>query len=518
MKRFFTAFLLIFLLRSADAASGKVQYGPSGTESDMHQTVRNGSRQGEAADSTAESNLGKALEAYLKALDRQPAEVKFSETDFIISACTDPETRQNTAREVYRHFAESKIMGDEAVAIHVYDNWFATGELTFGDDALDWAAKFHAAVNRLSLIGNPAPPLVLSGPDGDKVTIPETDGGRFKILFFYDTGCAKCRVESALLRDFLGRNTVPAVLYAIYTGSEREKWEAYMSEYPGTDFPATETVHLRDPAGDSGMDVRYGIVQTPGMFLVSPGGTILGRKLDTKALESLLGIYAPKEYEYGSDEAMRMFRQAFLPVEKTMGCDGLSVMAGQIASPALAIRDTVLYKHLTGDLLYFATNRREHDFKCGTERFADEYILSRPDIWNTADDTLKVVSLAALLKDLASLSPIGSKLPKIKVPAKMIRPGKEKTGTFRLDRQKNAAVIFHTNGCAVCEKETEAAKESFMTAKNRRILLVDMDELCSEYPEKADSLFGAFDLSGLPFILATDGKGRIADKYVSFIF
>lgn len=516
MKRFSAALLFMLSLTFAGPASGRALHGQYATEAGRPGI--GGIHAGNQADSTAGDGLAKALEAYLKALDRQPAEVKLSETDFIISSCTDPLVRQETARAVYRYFADSKIMGDEAVAIHVYDNWFATGELTFGDDALDWAAKFHASVNRLSLIGNPAPPLCLTDRNGDVITVPEQNDGRFKILFFYDTGCAKCRVESARLRDFLKKCGTPAVLYEIYAGGEREKWMDYISAHPDDDFPSVKTLHLHDPDGDSGMDVRYGIIQTPGMFLVSPGGTILGRKLDTPALEALLAIYAPEEMTYGTDQAMEALRQAFLPIEKGMGCAGVSEMAGRIAASALGRQDTLMFKQLTGDLLYFVSNRREHDFKCGTGQFADKYILSRPDIWNTADDTLKVVSLASLMKSLSDLSPIGSKMPKVKVSATLINKSGERRGTYRLDRQKNSAVIFHTHGCKSCENETAAAKESFMTSGNRKILLVDMDEICSEFPDTAGLLFDSFDLSGLPFILTTDRKGRVADKYVSFIF
>ena len=86
-----------------------------------------------AADSvlTAEVKkmLGEGLEEYFRALETESVEVKKQESDFIIGECKLDEVRQFTALKVYSHFMESPVMGDEAVAIHVYDKWFASGKV-----------------------------------------------------------------------------------------------------------------------------------------------------------------------------------------------------------------------------------------------------------------------------------------------------------------------------------------------------------------------------------------------------
>ena len=89
-------------------------------------------------------------------------------------------------------------------------------------------------------------------------------------------------------------------------------------------------------------------------------------------------------------------------------------MAKALESSTLAKSDTLSFKHLEGDLLYWLTSRRDELSKEGTLPFINEYILSRPGIWNTQDDTLKVVGLARMMKDLLSRTPVGSKLPKAK--------------------------------------------------------------------------------------------------------
>lgn len=477
-----------------------------------------------SADSTAADILDTKLKEYLSALDFEPRKIKCEEADFIIEACTDSITRQKTASTVYRHFLDSKIMGDEAVAIHIYDKWYATGKAIMESEAELWAAKLFATVNRQSLIGCQAPELQLEDIDGKAITIfsPETVGnGRYTILYFYDTECPKCRIESILLRNILENDNFAVNLYAIYTGNDIEKWHNYVMENLSIDTPATETTHFWSPDTDSGMDTRYGIIRTPGIFIVNPEGTIVGRGLDTYALEQILAdMLVPKEIEYGSDEAMAMFRHAFSNIEKGMGCEGISLMAGHISDSILESQDTLLYKQMIGDLLYFVSGQRGENYKCGTGAFADKYILERGDVWNTTDDSLKVVSLARLMKNIAGMAPAGQKLPDIKVPATMAsykEKVKNRYATYSLGRMKNATVVFHSAGCSICRAEISAAYNALQSGKTCKVFLIDMDEIFSGKQETAEMLMENFDLSALPFILTTDSKACIVRKYISFL-
>lgn len=472
--------------------------------------------------------LEEKLTEYLSALDREPADVKCREADFIIGVCTDSSVRQSVAMKAYRHFFNSKIMGDEAVAIHIYDRWFSTGTVRMDSEADLWAAGLFAESNRNSLVGCKAPELSLKDREGRQTDIfgPDDPQKGYRILYFYDTDCAKCRIESILLRNILENSGYSAALYAVYTGQSREKWEDYIKEQLDISSPEITVLHLWDPDRTSDFTMKYGVLQTPRLFLVSPDGTISGRGLDVYALEQLLSLSDPHpSLEYGSDEAMEMFGKAFAPIEKDMGCDGISGIAGHISEQTLQARDTTLYRQLVGDLLYYVSSRREEQFKCGLTQFIDKYILGRSDIWNTADDSLKVTGLAFMLKNLDALTPAGSRLPELDVYGTLKsyrsnRPPKLQTGIFRTDRLHSRGrliMIFHTEGCPVCETELAAAEELLRTEKKLKVLEVNMDELFISYPSEAETVMAGFDLSSLPLIIELDSKGRVSRKYISLL-
>ena len=169
-----------------------------------------------------------------------------------------------------------------------------------------------------------------------------------------------------------------------------------------------------------------------------------------------------------------------------------------IAGRTLQAKDTLGYKNLVGDLLYYLTSKREEPLREGTSGFIDEYILSRPEIWNTEDDTLRVVGLARLNAGLLSRTPVGSRLPSM--PLK---------GWGKL-RRKGGLLIFHTHGCPVCREEMAAADSLGLD-----YLAVDVDEIGQRNPELQERLLDTFDLLSMPMIIEVGRRGKVLRRYVS---
>lgn len=416
-------------------------------------------------DSTRLAELDKRLETYFQILEPENVDVKSRECDLLIDSAKDSLLRQHIALKAYDHYLNSTLMGDEGVAVHLTDTWFAPGLVSMGGEEVLFNAKIFADFNRQSLLGKPAPSFAMESFEGDSVSF----GGRserYRVLLFYDTDCAKCKLELMRLRPLLDSRNWPVDLYAVYTGSDKENWGKWLSERMNINAPRTRIFNLWDPEVKSDYQMKYGVLQTPRMFLIDKEGTIIGRGLDSDALERLFDIVLPGfvDYEYGSVASAALMDDLFAsyddPVSDSSslgrsgslrGCPDRSPslskrqarqsgwfdrltnrkarslslskrsaptrilsMAKALESSTLSKADTVSFKHLEGDLLYWLTSRRDELSKEGTLPFINEYILSRPGIWNTQDDTLKVVGLARMMKDLLSRTPVGSKLPKAK--------------------------------------------------------------------------------------------------------
>lgn len=468
---------------------------------------------------TAVSNaLGAKLDEYMLIIGTEPAEVKCEETDFLISSCTDSLVRQFTALRLYSHFMESKLMGDESVAIHIFDKWFSDGKVKMKSESDFMGARIFAEFNRQSLIGKKAPELYLENDSGVYVSLfgKGSWNDRPSILFFYDSGCATCKMESIMLRSLLNGTEYHVNLYAVYTQQSGENMERFKTEYLDIRNPQVNVEYLWDPMSVSDFQMKYGILQTPGIFLISRDGTVIGRKLDVMALGRLMEIYC-KPYEYGSRESSAFYDEVFASYGGHPGSDDVKGICDAIAGKTLGQKDTLRFKQMAGDLMYWLGASRGEGIKCGLEYLIDRYIAGESAIWTTGEDSLKVLSYSEILRDLLAKAPAGERLPAVEVSGIMKIRGKERNKTVRLDRLRNATVVFHTEGCPVCEAELAAADSLSKADRREKFFLTDIDEVMNTDPDTAFLLFEKFDLTVMPYITETDRKGRVTRKYMSLI-
>jgi len=103
------------------------------------------------------SGLDSLLTEFYLSLEQEDCEVKSEEFDGLIELCRDSLTRQHVTLQIFDHYSHSRVMGEEAVAIHIFDKWIASGlvktrsEFEYMDDEL------FVNFNRNSLIGMTAP-------------------------------------------------------------------------------------------------------------------------------------------------------------------------------------------------------------------------------------------------------------------------------------------------------------------------------------------------------------------------
>lgn len=466
-------------------------------------------------DSLTRAQLSKQLDEYFAAIEKSGPAVQIEESDFLIGMPTDSLVRQFVAVKVYDHYLNSPVMGSETVAIHVLDEWFFSGKIKMYNDIDLLNAKIYADFNRQSLIGSKAPQLTLLTRSNESRDFFGEAPGAYKILYFYDAGCAKCKYETPRLISYLASSEYPVELIAVYAGDSSQAWDEYVAKY----FSASDVqiTHLWDPEIDSDFQRKYGVLQTPRMFLIAPDGTIIGRGLDTEALGLLLEqeLSVP-EYQYGSPESEQLF-------DKLLGPDPTSVeiseIADMLAAATLDKGDVNMFKQLAGDYLYYLAPKTKQAYRYGLNQHVVKYILERPDIWNTEDDSLKIVGFAQIMHDLITKTPTGKKIPAIKVKGTLLSSGKEKVKKMKLSKLKGTdnIIIFHTTGCPICAEEIAEAHRLAEAYDGINFFLVNIDEVMASSPSKAAELFDAFDLSVLPHVVWTDEDNIVRSCYVSLI-
>lgn len=468
--------------------------------------------EGKAAADTTYAELDAKLQTYLSAISGSSVAEQCAEVDFLVESCTDSLIRQHVALKIYGHYVSSPIMGVEAVAIHMTDKWFVPGIVKMANDIDLMNARIFADFNRSSLVGMQAPQLRMCDPEGTWSDLPLK--GRYRLVYFYDIECSRCRAATSRITEMLSGGLYDVDLYAVYAGDNVAEWKAYLSKFDGVD----RVSHFYDPTLDSGFQVKYGILQTPKLFLVGPDGAILGRDLDPDSavllLDSVFGIL-----HYGSDGSRKLYDGIFDELKDSMCPEIVEDFARHIARRTLDRGDTLSFRQMVGDYLYYVNSRTEHAFRRGLEYVADSLILSRPDVWHTADDSLKVVGLARTAREMLSISEPGAKLPSFRLRGEYVTMRGSRLRRIRLSRLPSGTfLVFASDGCSSCKALKQrisamvaAAVELEMEEDDLKFFIVDVDGLSEK---EADLVLPSFDLSALPYATIVGPGGTVADTYV----
>ena len=471
------------------------------------------------ADSLRRLALGAKVDEYVEAIAAYPLTQQQEECDFLIGACADSLERQFVAVRLYDHYLNSRLLGSENVAVHLIDAWFIPGKVKMYDEMDLFNAMVFAEFNRSSLIGAPAPTLELFDAGGAAAAVcPPGGSGRYTLLYFYSPGCATCRLTTGPLTGVAARYAADLDFVAVNTDADRSAWERYLADHPSFRDAALQ---LWDPELHSDYQRLYGVTQTPQTVLVDPSGTILGRRLDAEALQTLLA----REIELYDGELAEEAEQLIATVLGTYGPspapDEVMEAHGLISRRTEGSLRT--WKALTAALFHYCMTRRGHGLRLAADRLAREEILGRPERWRTETDRLSVLDPAELSVALMDLAPVGERIPRLKVHGTLLHARSassgavsSRTGVYRLRRLcgRDHRIVFYSPSCRDCRALLASAGAYAAAHPSVRILLVNMDELSDRYPDEAQAALEALDLSALPMVISTGRGGRVTDKYL----
>ena len=375
---------------------------------------------------------------YLQTLLEKPVGAINQDVDRLIDSVgiQHPELQSKVAGIAFDFFTDSPVMGHEAVAVHIADNWFLNDRLKLENESLYPLIRTYVEFNRSSLVGCDAPALSLLTIDSLRVEVREAETP-YKVLFFYDTECSTCRREAPLLAD-LARNYQgePLTLFAIYTQSNRDAWEAYVREvFADIDNPAVTVVHLWDPEAETGYHQKYAVLSTPMLFLLDNQNSILGRRLDAEALAQMLDIENSQALQY-----KQLFDNVFNTFEPLTAED----VEGIIDTFAEKTHNNKrLFCEVLINLFNYLRTSDRFAKQQGALYLAEKYIAMEPDYWSPEflDRTLH-----ALAK--AHLNQAGTKATQLYLQKKC-----GKTKPMINNKHWYTLIFFHLIDCEQCQRE-----------------------------------------------------------------
>ncbi len=182
-------------------------------------------------------------------------------------------------------YARSKIVGMDAVYVHMVENYYRNGKAPWTDaDQLKKILDNSARLKPL-LIGEIAPDIQLQKRDGSKLNLHNFDSD-YTVLYFWRYDCEHCKKSTPTLKEFQKEFKEKGVsIFAVCTKYDDEVagcWD-YVDEQGLEDW-----THLVDPVNASKFSDKYNIRSTPQIFILDKNKKIISKRIGADQLADVI--------------------------------------------------------------------------------------------------------------------------------------------------------------------------------------------------------------------------------------
>lgn len=201
--------------------------------------------------------------------------------------------RMKPAEETFKfyliHFlneaARSKIVGMDALYVHIADKYYATGLAPWTEEEQLTKIINNAKDLKPTLIGKIAPDIALQKRDGSPISLHEVESP-YTVLYFWRHDCGHCKKSTPDMKAFYEKykdKGVQLVAVCAKFSDEIEKCWEYVDENEIGDW-----LHLVDTYHRSRYMTVYNIKSTPQLFILGPDKEILSKRIGAEQLEEVL--------------------------------------------------------------------------------------------------------------------------------------------------------------------------------------------------------------------------------------
>lgn len=234
------------------------------------------------------------IDDYLKLLTHPAPDSVIKSIDFILGkAKANDEMFRYCLATLYNKYNSSKIMGYDAVFVHISEKYYISGEAYWADSA--FVADITKRVRELTptLIGEKAINITLIDTLGMRIPLYSVNA-KYTILFFYEPDCGHCKKATPKLKDlWLEMNQYGVEVYAVCIKTDIDEWKEFINKFE------LDWINVSDPYRQSNFRNFYDVRSTPVIYVLDEEKTIIAKRLSPEQvfdmLSDKLGLNLPKK-------------------------------------------------------------------------------------------------------------------------------------------------------------------------------------------------------------------------------
>jgi thiol-disulfide isomerase/thioredoxin len=214
--------------------------------------------------------------------------------DSIIAACDWLIEKTRPSKELFKYtvyyctytYETSKIMGYDAIFVHIVDKYYKTNQVWWLKD--EQVKKIIDRSNQVTytLLGHTAVNMAFADTSG-KIRTLQSINAKYTTVVFWDPTCSHCKKEIPILKayyDSLHAAGISFEVYAIVSESDLGLWKAYIKEHKLN----WVNVAAKDPKELANAKFYYDVYSTPTIYLLDEKKVIIGKRLDGEGVKNFL--------------------------------------------------------------------------------------------------------------------------------------------------------------------------------------------------------------------------------------
>ena len=248
------------------------------------------------------------MDTYLNKLTMQHPDSISKSADVLVNLSrSNKDIFQYVVSYITSTYERSKIMGMDAVFVHMVENYYMNGEADWIDAKQLKKIEERAEKIAPNLIGRPAPPFLnqigmpFMKDENDIVRRMYDIESDYTLLMFYSPDCGHCKKEVPKVKKVLDSLKTPRFLsnhkvvditaYAVQTEFDKEAWKDFIKKNELNDWINVTDIQKDpegNPAASSNWRDEYDIYSTPVIYLLDKKKRILAKRISYDQIAKII--------------------------------------------------------------------------------------------------------------------------------------------------------------------------------------------------------------------------------------
>lgn len=184
---------------------------------------------------------------------------------------------------LYNKYVNSKVMGDDAVYVHLIKNYYEKGDAWWADEKqIEKMTERRIALEPL-LIGQISPDITLRDTTTRQAVRLHDLPSEYTIVYIWDPECGHCKKATPKLSTFYKKHLEErmVMVYAVTTSNiqELDKWKDFIKEYN------LNWINVGDLYHKSNLRDVYDVSATPQVFILDKDKKIIAKRIGVEQIE-----------------------------------------------------------------------------------------------------------------------------------------------------------------------------------------------------------------------------------------